>query len=139
MYEDKAKIFKTSVESLYISRGQNNMVPMRDKYFWRFLILFQNNKNWSDLQGKYPNEILDGNKYLWKNICIVKVLDVLGRGKGAEYIINVIYYISSVFEKNIFLTWVKGHNKIYITYMWISSAQNISYANLAHFDLVKQT
>ena len=45
MYEDKAKIFKTSVESLYISRGQNNMVPMRDKYFWRFLILIQDNKN----------------------------------------------------------------------------------------------
>ena len=69
----------------------------------------------------------------------MKVLYVLRRGKGAEYIINVIYYISSVFEKNIFITWVKGHNKIYITYMWISSAQNINYANLAHFDLVKQT
>ena len=61
--------------------------------FLEVLILIPNNKNLSDLQGKYPNEILDGNKYLWKNICIVKVLDVLGRGKGAEYIINVIYYI----------------------------------------------
>ena len=93
MYEDKAKIFKTSVESLYISRGQNNMVPMKGQVFLEVLILIPNNKNLSDLQGKYPNEILDGNKYLWKNICIVKVLDVLGRGKGAEYIINVIYYI----------------------------------------------
>ena len=25
---------------------------------------------------------MDGNKYLWRNIYIVKVLDVLGRGKG---------------------------------------------------------
>ena len=60
-------------------------------------------QNLSNLFSQYPKKNVGWEIYLWRSICMVKVLDVLGSGDGAEYIINVIYYLYL--------------NDIYITYM----------------------